>query len=162
MQTCTVECALGGDRNQTVVLENVTPPEVLILRRIHGQHAVEFRGEMDEGKHNHATEIQRLRDKYHVRDQMGGRALVFDMLFPGAAPQLPIRFSEIGFGQDAEPVEVRVLPPKQAAAPAAKKAGKKKAKAVTAGDVPPAEEEEEDLSGPVEDQDSQTDSADAE
>ena len=112
MQTCTVEVLLGGNVKNTAILQNVTPAEVQILRQLHGLNSVQFRGERDEAKHRHSEEVERLRDKYRTSDPtiMGAKIPVFDRVFPGVSPKLPIRFSEINFGE--QELEVRVLPDK--------------------------------------------------
>jgi hypothetical protein len=112
MQTCTCEIMLGGNVKSTTLLQNVTPAEVQILRRVHGPNSVIFRGERDEIKRGTAKEVERLTEKYRTSDPnlMGAKIPVFSTVFPGASPVLPLRFSEIGFG--AAEVEQRVLPDK--------------------------------------------------
>ncbi len=40
MQECNVTVRLGGSMTSTVPLTNVTPAEILVLRRVHGEDSV--------------------------------------------------------------------------------------------------------------------------
>jgi hypothetical protein len=87
MQRCIATVRLGGNMKSTVVKQGVSPAEVLVLRRIHGDDAVvDFKPDgNDRGKA--VNEAERLRNQY-------GRQ--YTATFPGSHPKLPERFAEIG------------------------------------------------------------------
>lgn len=97
MQTATVMVRLGGDMLNTHPKENVTPAEFVILQAAHGHDAVSLvPGTIDEKKHNRAETVDYLRRQYRLKAE---GTCYFDKLFPGAFPNLPIRFAEIGLGE---------------------------------------------------------------
>lgn len=88
---------LGGDMLNTHPKENVTPAEFVILQAAHGHDAVSLvPGTIDEKKHNRAETVDYLRRQYRLKAE---GTCYFDKLFPGAFPNLPIRFAEIGLGE---------------------------------------------------------------
>lgn len=112
---CTVR--LSGDVNNTVQKQRVSPAEIVILNKIHGEGSVVDiqRTEMD--KTAHAEERQRLATIYGAK--------IVDDLFPGAFAKLPVSLSDITLGEpanedpaaeveiggDVEPVEDEVEEP---------------------------------------------------
>jgi hypothetical protein len=88
MQRCTCTVRLSGDVGHTVALEGVSPAEVLVLRRIHGEDAVvDFAPDGNDRGKAGLDEVGRLKGKYGDH---------FDASFPGSAPKLPIDFEDIG------------------------------------------------------------------
>lgn len=92
MERANATVRVGGSMLHTVRKQNLTPPEVVLLKVIHGHDAVVDieRGttakfaEVDED----ISEIERLCNVY-------GEA-AFQDAFPGHAPQLPLKFKDIG------------------------------------------------------------------
>lgn len=87
MQRCTCTVRLAGELTQTTVRHGVSPAEVVILRHMHGDDAVQdFKpGGNDRGKR--INEADRLQARYKKH---------YGKCFPGANPKLPERFDEIG------------------------------------------------------------------
>lgn len=99
MQYASCFVQLSGDAGTLISKAPVTPPEIVLLRAIHGQHAVSgvelIKGGANDKK-PHAEELQRLRDAYTARNDDGDA--IVDKVFPGHAPVLPTTFAEIGVG----------------------------------------------------------------
>lgn len=120
MQKLKCEVALAGDVRQLVPKE-VTVPELLVLQAIHGQGSVLNITPAGMDKRTHSDELARLHRLYGKAGEEEG-ANVVARLFPGYAPQLPVRLSDIGMAEsDAD-----------ADKPKKKKVGKKKASKKTA------------------------------
>lgn len=111
MQKCTVTVRLAGSLNNTVVKQNVTPAEILILRHIHGSDAVvDIRPTEFDERVRSEEDYDRLKVAYDPSN--GGYASspdedaksIMQALFPGALKKLPTLLSEIGIeGLDPEP-----------------------------------------------------------
>lgn len=119
MQFCNLTLRLGGLLTSTVFKTDVSMPEVLILRHLHGDDAVndivptEFRAVAQ------SEEWDRLARTY---DQLAGsasptgdRPSVMGSLFPGAVRRLPVSLTEIGLPH----LEPAVKVSKRKSAPAA-------------------------------------------
>jgi len=108
MQTAKCNVRLSDPKNvdsgMVVQKAPVTPAEVVILRMIHGPDSVDglkiLKPTSD--RRSHAQELARLREFYTTRVGDDGPPVV-DAAFPGAYPQLPITFKEIGFDGEEEP-----------------------------------------------------------
>lgn len=135
---------LGGDMLNTHPKENVTPAEFVILQAAHGHDAVSIvPGTIDEKKHNRAETIDYLRRQYRLKSE---GACYFDKLFPGAFPNLPIRFAEIGLGElepeNEETVKLKDSPRgRKASAKAARLAAEVAAEEAAERGEEPADEE---------------------
>lgn len=92
LANCTVR--LGGDVRNTVEKNSVTPAEVLILKKLHGDDGVV--NIRIHGKQNRPAkmEIDRLNRIYVEQFSKPEKNVVTD-LFPGAAPSLPTRFADV-------------------------------------------------------------------
>lgn len=88
MEIYRAEICIGGLLTNTVVKEEITAAEIVLLRRIHGDDAV--RGIKSRGNKNreYAKEYDRLLRIY-------GRKKV-ESAFPGASPVLPQKLADIG------------------------------------------------------------------
>ncbi len=96
MQTANVLLALGGKRGETVPKYGVTPAEVAVLQRLHGEDAV-YEIDIQPGtvERTHRQEIERLRQAYSRRDGERIISPAVDALFPGVGAQVPRTFSEM-------------------------------------------------------------------
>lgn len=110
MQLANCHVRLSGDMNNEIFKARVTPPEVLILRAIHGSDAVLKFQPLGMDKRPHAGEVERLKAEYGAK--------VFGEAFPGAAPNLPISFKDIGIDllADEKPAKSRRRAPETVAA----------------------------------------------
>ena len=93
MELARVEIRLSGSLANTVVRHNVTPPELLLLRELHGDEAIaniEYTGKAQKLHHE-------VLDSMHTfyNTENGKRAM--EKIFPGASPKLPTTFREIGY-----------------------------------------------------------------
>lgn len=86
MEVATVTVRLAGDLNMQIPRHKVTPPEVMLLRAIHGHDAVvDIKGiHMD--RREHRAEKARLLERYDRK--------TVERLFPGVLPQLPVTFKD--------------------------------------------------------------------
>lgn len=99
MELCNVTVRHKGKLTSTVRRRNVTPAEVVLLRRLHGNDAtVEFELVAEPVKRGSVEEIERLRDFYGVSAE---NLKLLDEAFPGHSPKLPETFAEIGVTIDA-------------------------------------------------------------
>lgn len=89
MQHANCFVRLGGKLDHEIYKVNVTPAEVAVLQYIHGKDGV-VKVQLTSGndKTPHAAEAERLRGIYG--------AAPFEATFPGAHPQLPTTFGDIG------------------------------------------------------------------
>lgn len=88
MQTVTCEVLLSGDLGNTVIKQNVSVPEIVVLTAIHGIGSVaniKLEGTISIGN---PQELKRLTDNY-------GRDIVAKV-FPGSNPVLPKLLVDIG------------------------------------------------------------------
>lgn len=88
MQTVTCEVLLSGDLGNTVIKQNISVPEIVILTAIHGIGSVaniKLEGTISIGN---PQELKRLTDNY-------GRDMVAKV-FPGSNPVLPKLLVDIG------------------------------------------------------------------
>jgi hypothetical protein len=88
MQTANCHVRLGGDMNNEIFKGCVTVAEIALLRAVHGNDAVVKVQATGNDKRPHAAEIDRLKDVYGAK--------VFETVFPGSYPQLPVNFKDIG------------------------------------------------------------------
>jgi hypothetical protein len=86
--TCTVRNA--GDVRNEVILHRITPPELLILRRIHGGAEAVVNCSVDGAcKYTPATEKQRLSVKYPRY------AALIEQMFGGISPDFMTTLAEV-------------------------------------------------------------------
>lgn len=88
MEIYKAEICLGGLLTNTVIREDLTAAEIIILRRTHGDDAVKAIRRIDSQGREYQKEYDRLVRKY-------GRRKVEDA-FPGARPVLPQNLKDIG------------------------------------------------------------------
>jgi hypothetical protein len=87
MQRCVCEVRLAGDLLNTVEKRGVSPAEVLILRHIHGDDSVCKFAPNGNDRGRAIDERGDLQERY---------PRYFAEVFPGATPQLPEAFKDIG------------------------------------------------------------------
>lgn len=108
MQLVNCEVRLGGSQLHTVPKANVTPAEILVLRFLHGDDAVQNirPGKVDKTI-RHETEYDRLASIYggsQFKSEPGEESkAVMPTLFPGAMKKLPTTLQEIGLGHLLSP-----------------------------------------------------------
>lgn len=88
MQIANCHVRLSGDMTNEVFKPGVTPAEVAVLRALHGANAVVKIQPTVMDKRPHAQEFDRLKQAYGDK--------VVTAAFPGALPQLPVNFKDIG------------------------------------------------------------------
>lgn len=97
MQLAECVVRIAGDIQNTVKKYKVTPAEMLVLRRLHGDDAVVETKITGSKKISNKEELDRIKEIYV--DRFGSsnpdRPNVVKELFPGASPNLPQEFSEI-------------------------------------------------------------------
>ena len=95
MQIATVEVRLSGSREKTVHKENVTAPEIVILKTLHGADSVKVIKLAGMDRRSHSEEAKRLRSIYgSAKDEKD--VVVMDKLFPGHSPTFPVTLADIG------------------------------------------------------------------
>lgn len=94
MQYGNCHVRLSGEMTNEVLMTGVTAGEILLLRRIHGDDSVLKVQAHGTDKRPHAAEFDRLKQVY-------GEKRVIEA-FPGAHPQLPVLFRDIGIDVAAE------------------------------------------------------------
>lgn len=93
MQFASATVRLGGSLLNTVFRDTVTPPEVLVLERIHGEGSVvdvvrKFAPDRDiSAKAEKARLLDRFPSHY---------AKLIDEMFPGVDPRMPMTFEDAG------------------------------------------------------------------
>lgn len=93
MELAKVEIRLNGSLANTVVRHSVSPAELLVLRELHGDECIakiEWEGKAPKLHHE---VLENMRSFYNT--DSGKKAI--DRLFPGASPQLPSAFKDIGY-----------------------------------------------------------------
>lgn len=137
MQIVKCEVALAGDV-RACVPKQVTVPELVVLENIHGHGSILNVQVVGMDKRSHREELDRLHRIYGKAGETEGDNIVA-RLFPGYAPQLPVRLSDIGRAEsDVEDAEAPARPASK------KKAGKKKTAKKTAAKAPADEAGEDD------------------
>lgn len=79
---------ISGNVEMEVFKEKVSAAELVVLRSIHGPDGLTRVYAYGQDKRPHAEEVQRLARIY------GGAAVA--AVYPGAAPQLPVKFKDTG------------------------------------------------------------------
>lgn len=96
MQIAKCEVRLLGSIANSVPKYNVTPPEVAILRALHGQDSIVRIQQTDSDRRSHKDEYERLERIYGATENNEG-VKVFYKMFPASFdPKLPTNFREIG------------------------------------------------------------------
>lgn len=111
MQLSYVTVRLGGSLMHTVFKKDVTPAEILVLSRIHGDGSVvDIRPTEYDKKRTQNGEFDRLARLYDRRrgisagpDDKGNSGLLNEM-FPGAMKKLPLTLGDIGM-PELDPVD---------------------------------------------------------
>lgn len=112
MQICKVEIKIGGDMLNSIVKENVSVPEIVLLRAIHGAiDSVTVLEVTEETEVGNRSELERLHGIYSTATN-GKAELWIDTVFPGMGVVLPQTLSDIGDS---------FVPPEPAAKPSRKK-----------------------------------------
>lgn len=88
MEIYKAEICIGGLLTNTVVKDDLTAAEIIILRRVHGDDAVKAIKPVGSKNREYQKEYDRLVQRY-------GRRKVEDA-FPGARPVLPQSLKDIG------------------------------------------------------------------
>lgn len=101
MQLCNITLRLGGSLLHTVPKTGVTPAEILVLQRLHGNDAVtDIRPVKFDKNRGHLTEYDRLAQLYDGAAQASApgeeSGALLGKLFPGAMKKLPRTLKEIG------------------------------------------------------------------
>lgn len=120
MQLSNINLRLGGSPMHVIHKQGVTPAEILVLQRIHGNDAVvDVRPTKIDKNRRHAEEFDRLA---HLYDRGAGvetpdtdQKSILKELFPGAMKKLPVSLKEIGFGHVLSPAAIAELDAKDAA-----------------------------------------------
>lgn len=87
MQHAIVEVRLNGSIQHTLT-KPASVPEIMILRSIHGDDAIDFISQHDGAKISNADELARLRRVYTVP--------FVSKVFPGSSPKLPSLLADAG------------------------------------------------------------------
>jgi len=96
MQFCKVEIKINGDMTNTVVKDNVSVPEIVLLRAIHGAvDAVTVLELADDIETSSRTELERLNVVYSTATNSKAEPWV-SIVFPGMGVVLPQTLSDIG------------------------------------------------------------------
>lgn len=103
MQLANCHVRLAGDMANEIFKARVTPAEVLVLRRLHGNDSVVKLQPLGSDKRQHGNELERLKTEYGPK--------IVSEAFPGAYPQLPVNYRDIGIDiladTPAQPVPVK-------------------------------------------------------
>lgn len=107
MQLCDIQLRIAGSLNHVVPKQDVTPAEILVLRRLHGDDAVIDIRPTRQDKRQHSFEWDRLVAMYgqNGSSSTDGQSVLLNDLFPGAIKKLPVSLAEIEQGI-VEPEEV--------------------------------------------------------
>ncbi|WPZ36707.1 hypothetical protein T8K17_11230 [Thalassobaculum sp. OXR-137] len=90
----------GGRLEMAIPKNNLTVPEIAILRHLHGSDAVKEIHPCGSTKRQHTMELDRLRHLYQKRLADGPHPI--EELWPGTQQQnLPTTLSDIGIGRDS-------------------------------------------------------------
>ena len=101
MQIATIEVRLAGSRENTVVKCNVTPPEIVILRAMHGDDSVQNIQPTSSDRRSHQEEHKRLLKIYGSAKDTKEVPWI-EKLYPGHNPLFPVNLSDIGFVMAAD------------------------------------------------------------
>ena len=115
MQLSNITLRLGGSQLHTVPKTGVTPAEILVLQRIHGNDSVvDVRPVKFDKNRSHMNEFERLANLYDGAasaaapgDDAGS---IMGTLFPGAMKKLPRTLKEIGMGGMVAPAAEEAEP----------------------------------------------------
>lgn len=114
MQLSSLNLRLGGSLLHTVHKVNVTPAEIMILQRIHGQDAVvDVRPTKVDKTIRHSAEYERLAGLYDrsasVDSPDGPTPSIMQQMFPGAIKKLPTTLKEIGLASYATAASIAAV-----------------------------------------------------
>ena len=111
MQLSNVTVRLGGSQLHTVHKTGVTPAEILVLQKIHGQDAVvDVRPVKYDKNRRDASEFDRLAGLYDRGAAASAieedEKSILHSLFPGAMKKLPRKLQDIGLGHLMSPASI--------------------------------------------------------
>ena len=106
MDTAQVFVALAGDKGNSVP-KTVTPAEITVLQRLHGEDAVHDILPGDPVQRSKAQELVRLHSLYQARDEDGKRHT--QTMYPSAT-LLPMTLDELGLPSDLFRATSRAAP----------------------------------------------------
>lgn len=119
MELANILLALGGDRNNTVPKERVSPAEIAVLAAVHGADAVFDIVPLEEtDKRSFRDERERLLRAYPAKNE--DNELIVLKVYPGVSPVLHDTLESLG-------LETTLFRPTEHAKPAPAKGGKAKA-----------------------------------
>ena len=101
-ETAHVEVRMRSQAVNTVYLNKITPPEYLLLQKVHGADAakiISLQGpDIEQRFDEHGNLLQRSRPPAALREKLIGKYTqkVFQSVFPGASPTLPFTFKDAG------------------------------------------------------------------
>lgn len=101
MQLCDATVRLNDSTSHTVFKTEITPPEILVLRQIHGEGAVVDIVHKSTIRRDHDEEWERLVKDYGRSDDGlmdAGNGDLLNKMFPGAQKRLPNTLDDIGLG----------------------------------------------------------------
>lgn len=98
MELAKCEIRLAGSLVNTVVRNDITPAEMLILRELHGDECIANIEFQEKKSVSHEDLITKLQTFYNTEN--GRRA--FERVFPGSQYTLPQTFREIGYDVSEE------------------------------------------------------------
>lgn len=112
MQECNCTVRHGGSLLHTIPMTGVTPAEILILRRIHGEDAVVDIRPIRMAKTRQEVEWARLAEKYDRASSFTSapgeeNQPLMARMFPGAVHRLPVSLKEIGLGHLMSPASIK-------------------------------------------------------
>lgn len=87
---------LGGDLNNSVLKQPVTPAEIIVLRAIHGDDAVLKIRQTGQDRRAHAEELQRLIERYGAARGEDEQSIVAKIWPSPHGVKLPLNFKDIG------------------------------------------------------------------
>ena len=108
-ETAQLDLRMGGRAINSVVLNQITPPEYLIIKSIHGDSAVRIIAlqgpDIEQRLDEQGRLLQRVRPIASLTEKLISKytAAVFKKVFPGVNPVLPFTFEAAGaFAQEAD------------------------------------------------------------
>ena len=111
MQLSKIELRIGGSLLHTTIKTDVTPAEIMVLQRLHGNDAVvNVRPTRIDANRSHSREYDRLANLYDNAASASApgdeSTRLLGQLFPGAMKKLPVTLEEIGMDSLGVPLEV--------------------------------------------------------
>jgi hypothetical protein len=92
-----------GNHYHAIKRINVSPAEILVLKKIHGADAITGVQYAGDSERSDADEVENLNRIYGGKEETQAHVA---NLFPGAAPKLPQTLAEVGYDLKIEPKPV--------------------------------------------------------